>query len=211
MKSIYDSHASDLHMYGYTCIHVDWITNETLGDVRGDLFDELARGGSETMQNMLGDWLMWSFVPLFKHYLGDKDRNLQVTNVDTQIVECKQRGVFNKRQETRKAEEQRFTAVCNLNSHAVTVKLPYHDIRIESGHMFIIDEHMLRYSCHWNHTDEVRMLFSMGISLTKKKSLSCCFPRSFFCDMKTKTRVPPSTSWVLLLPNQEYYKGNLYM
>ena len=86
MKSIYDIHTSDLHMYWYTCLHVDCITNETLGEVRGDLFDELARGGSETMQNMLRDWLMWSFVPLFKHYLGGNDRNLQVTNVDTQIV-----------------------------------------------------------------------------------------------------------------------------
>lgn len=209
MKSIYDIHASDLHMYGYTCLHVDWITNETLGEVRGDLFDELARGGSETMQNMLRDWLMWSFVPLFKHYLGGKDRNLQVTNVDTQIVECKQRGFFYKKKNPRKAEEDIFTAVCNLNSHAVTVKLPYHDISIESGHMLIIDERMLRYSYHWNHTDEVRMLFSMGISLTKKRRLSCCFPWRLFRDRMT--RVPQSTAWVLLLPNQEYYKGNLYM
>jgi hypothetical protein len=209
MKSIYDTHASDIRMYGYTCLYIDWITNETLGDVRADLFDELARGGSETMQNMLGDWLMWSFVPLFKHYVGDRDRNLQVTTMDTQIVECKQRGIFYKKEHARTGGRESFTAVCNLNSHAVTLKFPYHDVSIEPGHLLIVEERMLRYSYHWNHTDEVRMLFSVGIALTEKQTLSCCFPSSFFRD--TKTRGRPSKDWVLLLPNQTHYKGNLYM
>jgi hypothetical protein len=210
MKSIYDSHASDLLMYGYSSLYVDWITNETLEEVRADLFDELARGGSETMQNMLRDWLMWTFVPLFKHYVGGSDRNLQVTNVDTQIVGCKDRGHFNKSEISRKAGEEGFTAVCNLNSHTVTVKLPYHDLSIEPGDLLILEERMLRYSYHWNHTDEVRMLFTMGISLTEKNRLSCCFPRwSFFRDRKA--RGCPSTHWVVLLPNHQNYKGNLYM
>lgn len=209
MKSIYDQEASHFRTNGYVTMDVDWISKETSRELCADLYDELTKGCRKTLHNRLGDWLMWSFVPLFKKY-DSHNRNLRVNSVDSHLTPGKGRGDFYKLCSSQKNIQDHFRIICNLNLDDVIINFPYDKVILKPGEIIIVEERMLQYSYHLNDNYVVRILFSISISL-KKKTLfptSCFSLRWFF---KTNARRPPSRQWVILLPNNNYYMGNLHM
>lgn len=206
MKSMYEKHKWHLCIHGYTVLYVDWICKDIIEELRTDLFAELVIRQSKEVQNKLVEWLMWSFVPLFKHLYYESYKTLEVISVNTQITEINHRGDFNKTYRSEKVHKDDFVIICNLNSSEIIFNVPYGNMVLKPGHLLIAERRILQYAFHLNEATEPTMIFCVHIRIRKRSFLPtlCCFPR-------LDVLHPAGRRWTILLPNNEYYKGDLHM
>ena len=219
MKTKFDDYAEQLKTRRFACVETDWITSEIVTELRMNLFDELAvtsgcLGPSTETRQKLEDWLMWSFVPLFKRY-DDLKRNLQVLSCKVLLTPCEMKGNFEKGPSRSRVSDDIFVAILNLNSEEVVMNLLFGNVCVPSGHLFIAEETIIRHAYHLNHCESTRMLFLMNIRLTKdSKSLErcLCWPWIKGKHLSEFTRGrEPSRNWILSIPNNDRYMGHLCM
>ena len=220
MKTKFDDYAEQLRTRRFTCVETDWITPEIMSELRMNLFDELAvttgyMERSTEIRRKLEDWLMWSFVPLFKRY-DTFNRNLQVVSCKVLFASCETKGDFEKGPSRSRVSDDVFVAILNLNPEEVVINSPFGNACVPSGYLFITEEPILRHAYHLNDNEWTRMLFAVNIRLTEESSKSfercLCWPwlkgKSLF---ESTQRRAPSRDWILLIPNNDHYMGHLCM